>query len=217
MRYVIANWKQNKNFEEVEIWCRQFSESIKHVDLTSVRPVICPPVSYLKRIAEILPDLALGVQDISPFDDGAHTGFVGANQVRQFCRYSIVGHSERGEPRELVMQKVRMCVGSGITPIVCFKSPAEYVKTDGVIYALEDPDNISVGGQYRPKPLSEINDLVKSASKVFGEEAEIIYGGSVNVENAADLASLKDLSGVLVGNASLNPVDFAGIVKIFSI
>lgn len=224
MRYVIANWKQNKTLEDVTLWCNDFFRLAEGQVFANVTPIICPPFSLIELASRLLnldptgsfPTLSIGAQDVSPYADGAHTGFVGVDQLKQFCTYAIVGHSERQETRDLVIQKAHMCLENGIVPVVCFKSTADYRLVDGAIYALEDPDNISTGGIYRPKALADVIKLVNEARGFFGLEAKIIYGGSVNSENAEDLASLEALDGVLVGNASLNPAEFIDIVRKFS-
>jgi triosephosphate isomerase (TIM) len=219
MKYVIANWKQHKTIDEAVSWCEDFVRLTENTDLQSVTPIVCPPAPFLEKMRSVLEahNIYLGVQDVSMFEDGAHTGFVGADQVKQFCKYAIVGHSERQEPRDLVMQKAEQCLANNIVPVVCFKSSGDYKITDGAIYALEDPENISVGGVYRAKDVQEVGSLVDTARKFFGQESIIVYGGSVNGENAQNLASIKNLNGVLVGNASLNPLEFADIVRKFSI
>jgi triosephosphate isomerase len=218
VNYVIANWKQNKTLTETTLWCEAFSQLLKNIDLTGVLPIVCPPAPFLEKMYSLLKsqDVHFGVQDISSYEDGAHTGFVGTTQIRQFCTHAIVGHSERHESRDLVIQKAKQCLSTDIVPIVCFKTFAEYEIVKGAIYALEDPDNISVGGVYRPKNSHEVGELVDTARKFFGQEATIIYGGSVNGENAKELASIHNLDGVLVGNASLNPAVFADILGKFS-
>jgi len=222
MRYVIANWKQNKTFDEAVLWCEDFVRLVGSVDLKDLKsatPVICPPMPFLEKMWSVLEshDIYLGVQDVSPFADGAHTGFVGVNQVKQLCKYAIVGHSERQELCDVVSEKATQCLDADIVPIVCFKSEGEYQIIDGAIYALEDPDNISIGGVYRAKSVQEVENLIDVARKFFGQESNIIYGGSVNGENVQDLASINNLNGVLVGNASLNPAEFADIVRKFSL
>ncbi len=224
-KLVIANWKQNKTLEEALTWCGEFGRLIEgveggtRVNLDAVTVVVCPPAPFVDKVAGALKPLgvAVGVQDVSPFADGAHTGFIGVNQVKKYCNYAIVGHSERQEDRQLVHQKAQLCLGAGITPLVCFKSPDQYKIMDGAIYALEDPQNISQNGVYQAKSLAEVQKLVDEARKFFGDEATLIYGGSVNEENAGELATVLELDGVLVGNASLNPVTFADIVGKFSL
>lgn len=241
MRYIIANWKQNKTLDEALLWCKDFVRLVESIDLTIVTPIICPPAPFLEKmnsmlkadsapfssrdplsaptpriVAESALTVELGVQDISPYADGSHTGFVGINQVKQFCRYALVGHSERHESRDLVMEKVGQCLDANIIPIVCFKSPTDYRSSKGAIYALEDPDNISIGGIYRPKNNQEVESLIDTAKTFFGQKSIVVYGGSVNGENAENLALIKKLDGVLVGNASLNPAEFVDILRKFS-
>ena len=225
MKYVIANWKQNKTLDEAVLWCRDFVRLVESANFKGVIPIICPPAPFLEKMWSILkwdvptsaPAVELGVQDISPFADGAHTGFVGVNQVKEFCKYAVVGHSERQELPDVVLEKVARCLDADIIPIVCFKFSGDYQQHKRAIYALEDPQNISSGGIYRAKSTKEVQNLVDAGRKFFGYESNIIYGGSVNEENAQDLASIKNLNGVLVGNASLNPAEFADIVGKFSV
>lgn len=218
-KFVVANWKQNKTLDEALIWCREFATLVSGINRSKVAVVVCPPAVFVQRVFEALNPLgvAVGVQDVSPFADGAHTGFVGAGQVERFCKYAIVGHSEREEPREVVMEKAKRCAEFNIIPVICFKSADQYQAVDGAIYALEDPSNISVDGVYRAKSTQEVESLVNTAREFFGQKLRIIYGGSVNVGNAQELASVKALNGVLVGNASLSPHEFADIVRKFSL
>ena len=213
-KLVVANWKQNKTLDEAVAWAREFVGLCAGTSGV-VLPVVCPPTPFLPELAGVLrpAGVALGLQDVSPFSDGAHTGYVGVNQVKDMVNYAIVGHSERGEDREVVVQKASTCLQAGITPIVCFKSLDQYKKIEGAVYALEDPENISQGGIYRPKVLTEVEELLVKARTFFGNESKILYGGSVNDQNAEELASIPELDGVLVGNASLNPRTFCAIVN----
>lgn len=51
------------------------------------------------------------------------------------------------------------------------------------------------------------------ANKNSSKSIRVLYGGSVNAENAKDYVTSDFLSGMLVGNASLNPKEFVKIVK----
>jgi len=217
-KLVVANWKQNKTLDEAVAWAKEFV-GLWDGKFGAVLPIVCPPIPFLSELAGILrpAGVALGVQDVSVFSDGTHTGYVGVDQVKGFVDYAIVGHSEREEDREVVVQKASICLEAGITPIVCFKSPGQYKKIEGAVYALEDPENISQSGMYRPKALAEVEELLGKARTFFGTESKLLYGGSVNDQNAEELASISGLDGVLVGNASLNPHTFCAIVNKFSI
>lgn len=224
-KLVIANWKQHKTLEEAVEWCGVFNELLEKLsdgmrnEFNPVTVVICPPAPFLGEMVGLLKSsqAVLGVQDVSPYEDGAHTGSIGISQIKKFSKYAIIGHSERHEDRKLVLQKARLCLDNGVIPIVCFVSSDQYEIINGAIYALEDPQNISQNGVYRAKVSEEIQKLTDEARRFFGEDAILIYGGSVNNENAQELALIKGLNGVLVGNASLNPNTFCDIVGKFSL
>lgn len=218
MKYVVANWKQNKTPEEARRWCEDFRDTLsQNMAGTLAKFIICPSFPMLPVVSEFLTSDNTGSQDVSEYLNGPHTGNVGATQLRDFCRYAIIGHSERAEDRSVVLQKAELCVKSGITPVVCFKSSDEYKVISGVIYVLEDPDNISSNGQYRAKSAAEIKELLSAAREFFGKEAVILYGGSVNEGNSAELSSMEGLNGVLIGNASLDSKIFVQILRDFSL
>lgn len=217
MKYVIGNWKQNMTLDQLSAWTEKFSKFLGQIDRKAVTVVICPPTPLLSKFKDLQSSIDLGAQDVSQYSDGAHTGSVGVNQLKPLCKYSIVGHSERNEARGDVLEKAKRCFEAGIVPIICFKSPSDFAITEGAIYALEDPQTISHEGVYRFKSQSELINFVNHARSFFGKAATLIYGGSVNSENADLISSVKELDGVLVGNASLNPKDFADIVRKFSL
>jgi triosephosphate isomerase len=66
------------------------------------------------------------------------------------------------------------------------------------------------------KMVSDIRGLIKS---LYGEKASesvrILYGGSVTAKTAGDYKKAKNIDGLLIGGASLDHKEFAGIVKVF--
>ena len=58
---------------------------------------------------------------------------------------------------------------------------------------------------------SFVRALVGAASKAAGKSVRVLYGGSVNPENAAELLALPDIDGALVGGASLEVESLAAI------
>lgn len=216
-RYLVANWKQNKNLYEAISWCRDFVNLFSNDWLKYLNIIICPSYVFLHKVYEHLSPLGvfIGAQDISTFKDGSHTGFVGTYQIKDFVSFCLVGHSERNEDTNMVREKVLLCLESGITPIVCFKDESSYFKIKGCLYALEDPRNISHGGVYRPKDTLDVVKIVEDAKEFFGDDQILIYGGSVNIENVRELANIKDLGGLLVGQASLSAKSFCLLAESF--
>lgn len=218
MRYIIANWKMNLNLADVTAWFEGFKQSLPLIP-EDKEIIIAASTPYLGLLSILTKtkNLKLSAQDVSSLETGAHTGEVGAFQLKDFCAYSIVGHSERGESIEVSIKKRDLCLANGITPIFCFSdiSDIEKVYTTGVILAWEDPANISKDGEYKTKPKKEIQSGVDKIRQKIPVNAVLIYGGSVNRQNVADLADLKGLNGILPGNASKDPAHFAELVLKF--
>jgi len=133
------------------------------------------------------------------------------------CKYAIVGHSERKETPEVVIKKIDACLANRITPIVCFvdSGKIEMYKRPGAMYAWEDPANISKNGVYKEKSTKDIVEGVKKIRAILKNKEPLLYGGSVNGQNIPDLVNIEKLDGVLVGNASLDPKHFSGIVAAY--
>ncbi len=214
MKYIVANWKMNMNLESVVSWVAAFDPSFVTPE---IQVVVAPSLIHLLPVADALKKtpVLLASQDISLEEKGNHTGETGAFQTREICKFSIVGHSERNEDPKKVLQKIDVCLSNGITPIVCFVEPEALstYKRPGLIYAWEDPNNISQGGVYREKSQEEIIDGVKKIRMILNGNEPLLYGGSVNKQNIGALSAISELDGVLVGNASLDPKHFTEIIR----
>ena len=101
MKYFVANWKMNMNLSDVDSWVRSWRE--KKVD-SDVEIIVAPTDIYLFLLSS-LPEIKIASQNVSSFDKGAHTGYTGTFQLKDICKYVIIGHSERGESYETVMPK----------------------------------------------------------------------------------------------------------------
>ena len=215
MKYIIANWKMNLTLETLTKWVKGITD-IKKVLKDNKKVILAPSHIHISLIHELTNETEIDLcgQDVSPEKQGAHTGDTGALQIKEFCEYCIVGHSERNEPEELVIQKRDLCLENGIIPIICFVDPelvTKYYK-EGVILAWEDPKNISKDGKYNEKDPSEIISGVQNIRSALPEKAILIYGGSVNKENIEDISKINEIDGVLVGHASLDPEHFIYII-----
>ncbi len=224
MKYIIANWKMKMSLSDIKKWYSEFKKFDLSPYSTKTTIILAPTFVHIPIVSEIFngPDQQTKVyvasQDCAEFEQGAYTGYVGAFQIKDFCKYAIVGHSERKEQMKTVMKKRDICLQNNLTPIVCFTEPELVIKyhTPNSLLVWEDPDNISRNGQYRPKGPKEIYEQSKKIKETLPSGSCLIYGGSVNRQNVDDLAKIYELDGVLVGNASLDPSHFFDIVQRFS-
>lgn len=227
MKYVIANWKMNMDFNKINTWIKPLEDKI--TSIPSDTTIIISPsfihISLVKMITEKYKNIKIAAQDISLYDMGAHTGSIGVQQIKDFCDFCILGHSELKESKEITFKKVEKCLLNKVVPILCVPNPLEQTEKYSMIEILnslpeqvlvvwEDPTNISKDGVYNEKPITEIeNKIIEISRKI--KNKKIIYGGSVNEKNSQELAKIEQLSGVLIGNASLNIDSFFQIIGDF--
>ena len=200
---------------------------------------IAPPISHLTELKNLFKFGFLGAQDISRFNDGAKTGDISADMViDKGCTFSILGHSERrefyNETNSLVLEKLRICLEKNITPVVCIgESLKDYnagktlevldVQLKEIFTSISTKKTVVIAyepvwaiGSGKTPTADEVNnihqhikDIVQSIAEI--EAINVIYGGSVNSESAKNLAKVDGIDGFLVGNASLDPKEFANI------
>jgi triosephosphate isomerase (TIM) len=125
-----GNWKMNINHQEAVVLVQKLAWTLqdKRHDYSAVEVAVLPPYTDLRSVQTLVDGdrlhIRYGAQDVSPHDNGAHTGDISAAMLAKLgCRYVVVGHSERrqdhGETDELVNAKAHKAVEAQVTPIVC--------------------------------------------------------------------------------------------------
>ncbi len=218
MKYLIANWKQNKNKDEVSPWVEDYLKDIEGLLTDDIKIIICPPFSLVYEAALYLSgnsngNIELGVQNISEFDSGAHTGEVGFDQLPDTVNWVIIGHSERrkaGESIDSVNKKIEVVIKKGKNPIVCFSNLDEYMQINNdfkdQIYLAYEP--LSAIGTGNPESLENIRKVYDNVLS-----SKFIYGGSVDDTTVETYVNESFIKGFLVGGASLDPHIFANLTK----
>lgn len=228
----MANWKANKNMAELQQWWGIFSSH--QFRPGDVQVVICPAFAHLSTLKNLIDNskfpfpLTLGAQDLSPFPGGAYTGEVTGRMLNQLVTHVIVGHSERqrwfGETPQRVAMKVKEAVENNIIPIVSVDRDnyrGQLTQFDDqtlakIILMYEPPEAISqqVGpiGRGKAADTSDVEEMVEKIRQI-SPESPIVYGGSVKSDNAASFFSISEVSGVVVGSASLDANEFIRIIE----
>jgi len=184
----------------------------------------------------------LGAQDVSQHEVGAFTGEISGAMLVEFgVRYCIVGHSERRqyqfETDALVAAKAQRALACGITPIVCVgetlaereagkteevvkRQLAAVIHANGhciseIVVAYEPVWAIGTGKTASVEQAQQVHAVLRAQLKAASPQADrihILYGGSMNAANAAQLLAQPDIDGGLVGGASLKASDFLSII-----
>lgn len=215
---IIANFKSNKTSKEVNKWISQVDTR----PAAKLNRVLLAP-AFTSFPTDIPSNLELAGQDVSPFPPGAYTGAVNAKQLESLgVTLCLVGHSERRryfhETDQEVANKIDNLLEAGITPVVCLDD--QYINSqlsllsdeirNNCLFAFEPAQDI--GGK-----VAAPNDLIQGVfsriQAIIGTDKNIIYGGSVNVNNVSELVKLKNLSGFIVSTASLNANSFIELLK----
>lgn len=185
----------------------------------------------------------LGGQDCSPKASGAFTGDVSAAMLKDAgANLVILGHSERraghGETDAIVAAKVEAALAEGLEPIICVgetldqrdAGEAEAVVSAQIAGSLPDAlrgkafavayEPVWAIGTGRTPTLEQIEAVHRAVRAAMverlgeaGKAAPILYGGSVNPGNAAEILKVAEVGGALVGGASLKAADFIQIVR----
>jgi len=186
--------------------------------------------------------LLIGGQDCHPKPSGAHTGDISAEMLRDAGASAvIVGHSERrtdhGETDALVHAKAEAARRAGLTAIVCIgetekeRDAGEALTVvsrqlagsapDGeprdIVIAYEPVWAIGTGRTPSEADIAAVHAHIRGRLRErFGDgggTVRILYGGSMQPDNAAAILALPEVNGGLVGGASLKAADFLAIVR----
>lgn len=210
-------------------------------DYPQVEVALCLPAILIDRAVRAVPGFAIGGQDVHAASKGAHTGCTSAEMlVDAGAVLTIVGHSERRDAQREsdgeVRAKAQAALACGLNVILCVGEILEVreqgaaietvlAQLDGSLpdWADDDPalaiayEPIWAIGTGKVPTGSEIGEMHAAIRRRLDERydsklARILYGGSVNGSNAAEIFAVPDVDGGLVGGASLKAADFLPII-----
>lgn len=205
--------------------------------------IIFPPFVHIPSViaATANSNISIGAQDCSQYPEGAYTGEISVEMLLdQGCKYVLVGHSERraviGEGNQMVAEKFKAAQAGGLIPILCVgeslqqRQQGETVEVVAeqiaavidlvgladvcrAVIAYEPVWAIGTGETASPQQAQEVHSAIRGQLGEAGSSTTLLYGGSVNANNAAELFAQPDINGGLVGGASLKADEFLNIAK----
>lgn len=216
---VIANFKANKNWEEIESWLEIVGPQTSSFSGTII---VCPSAPFLAAAYQKLKAnsegsaswrIKLGSQDLSKFEQGAYTGEVAASQISDVVNYAIIGHSERRqnftEDEKVLAQKVQNVASANIEPIFCVQSADTPVPENVKIVAYEPVFAIGTGNPDTPGNAQAIGKKLKARGNYT-----VLYGGSVSDANIKSFLKEGIIDGALIATNCLDPQRFIKILEV---
>ena len=239
-KYIVGNWKMNGLQAQLSDITDIATLAIVHPD---VDVAIAPPVTLLSEAAQSNRQLQIGAQDCHAKENGAHTGCISAKMLKDAgASFVILGHSERradcGENDIIVKSKAEAAHRSDLPVIICIgETEAERdagravdvvcnqlagslpdgAESSWVTIAYEPVWAIGTGRVPSAADVGEIHLAIRTKlNETIGENSDsirILYGGSMNGENAAELLAVNNVDGGLIGGASLTGEKFGPIIE----
>jgi len=189
--------------------------------------VFPPSCAFLNRNLRFLQ----GAQNFYPCQNGAFTGEIGLEQLNEFgINCVLIGHSERrqilGESEEFLRAKFEFAKGQNFKIVYCIGESLETRESgktleflgaqlknidlnyENLIIAYEPIWAIGTGKSASKAEISEILEFISRKTS-----APLLYGGSVNLGNIAEIYGINSCGGVLVGGASLDAQNFINLIK----
>jgi len=239
-KYLIAgNWKMYKNRDESREFICELARSFDLVPGLTV--AVFPPFVGLAGLRDLDAKIKIGAQNMFYEEKGAFTGEISPSMLQGLVDYVLVGHSERREIFKEsdadVNNKVKAALRFDLSPVLCvgetlqerqagmtedkLKNQLEKAlqdvkkdEMDRIIIAYEPIWAIGTGLNASPAQAQEMHHFIKGVWQEMGggQDLTILYGGSVKPENGRELLAQDDISGVLVGGASLKVEQFSAII-----
>ena len=201
--------------------------------------IYCPPNTLIRPLSKRLKKtkIEVGAQNCHENENyGAFTGHVNSKMLNDVgAKYVILGHSENrqsGETDKLINLKIKSSIKSGLKIIFCIGETLKEKKdkkTNQVLAkqinnglkSIQNKSEIivayepvwSIGTGLIPKTEDLLKSVLYIKSKFGKKSPKILYGGSVNNNNIAQLKDINSIDGFLVGGASQNVKKFIDIIK----
>lgn len=235
--WVGTSWKMHKTLAQARTYAVQLAES-DHQQWDAVQIFVLPPVTALRTVVEALgptSPVMVGAQNAHWCDEGPWTGEVSVPQVADTgARLVEIGHAERrahfGETDHTVNLKVHAALRHGIRPLVCVGEPEsakgagasvdyvcrqahaalEGIGADAEVLVAYEPV-WAIGEGARAARAEDIAPVCRALADEVGQ-CQLLYGGSVGLDNAVDLLGVDGVDGLFIGRAAWDVRDFAAII-----
>ncbi|NLH80136.1 MAG: triose-phosphate isomerase [Phyllobacteriaceae bacterium] len=241
--WIGTGWKMNKTIAEtLDYLARLATVDLPNDVRVFVVPPFTA-LAAAKRAAAATPVL-VGAQNMHWEEAGARTGEISARMLTEIGVDLVeIGHSERradcGETDATVAAKVRAAIAAGLRPLVCVgddraeleagASAEAVVRQAKLAFAGLTPAELdggllayepiwAIGENGRPATTDHVAEVHSALRRMLDarglDGVALLYGGSVDADNAGPLAALDDVDGLFVGRAAWTPEGLAAVVHV---
>jgi triosephosphate isomerase len=240
---IAGNWKMNTTIHEATALVKDMKDGLERVtgvEKVLCPPFIS--LFAVKELVQGT-SIKVGAQNMHFEEKGAFTGEVSPLMLSGICDYVILGHSERrqyfGESDDIVNSKMKSALAAGLIPIMCVGERLEENETGktvdvvtrqvkGGLADIDSPQGIVIAyepvwaiGTGKAATSEEANATIGVIREVVAgiydtsvaDGVRILYGGSMNAANVAELLQKPEIDGGLVGGASLKAAEFVSMVE----
>ncbi|MFW0153536.1 triose-phosphate isomerase [Mycobacterium sp. smrl_JER01] len=242
--WIGTSWKMNKGLAEARRYVRGLSDHVSRHGAPGVQPFIIPSFTALAAARDELgtdSTVLLGAQNAHWEDEGAWTGEVSVAQAKDAGAQLVeIGHSERrehfGETVETTRLKVAAVLAHGLVPLLCIGESAEVKRAGnsspfildqaaGALDGLTAPELSrvliayepiwAIGESGRPATVEELRQPFADLDREYGGRTRgLVYGGSVNHDNAGDLLGIDGVTGLFIGRAAWQLPGYLSLLEI---
>lgn len=217
------------------------NKPVQHTDVVLLPPFVdirsVMSVVHSEHIA-----IGVGAQHVNANENGAHTGEVSTSMLQRLgVEWVLVGHSERRTMYDMddsvVNATLRTVLRAGLKAVLCVGEDSthreeekhEIFVRDQLTSALSGLDSkyredltvayepvwaIGTGATASPTQIHAMMTLIRNGLEELEiANSRVLYGGSVNSQNASQLMSEAKVDGFLVGGASLKSEELVAIIE----
>jgi triosephosphate isomerase len=235
---IAANWKMHFSPKDTQDFFNFWSDLLKQNKSTERETVFFVPASNWSEASKT--QVTWGIQNFFPEDQGAFTGENSPVVAKEMgATWALIGHSERRnlfkEDNVLINKKVLKALQIGLKPMLCVGESLQQRQSGEIEIVLQEQikqgllnvtPNLSLHIAYEPvwaigtgltANTQDIFNTHRTIQQIledlgFSKKTPILYGGSVKPENSHEILNIDNVSGLLVGGASLKPDSFFKIL-----
>ncbi len=240
-QWIYGNWKMVQGLTGLENFFSEFQWQARAALDIKIFPSFLHLERAFSKV-EQASGIGIGAQDCSTAEEGAFTGEVSARSLKELQVVSVlVGHSERRkrvpESPQSLEAKVHRAKDAGLGIVFCIGESEgdrisgrtldilgeqlKVIETSLGACLLED-ENFKHCVAYEPVwaigtgKVATADDIAEAHAFIrrrVGAKIPLLYGGSVNSKNSAEILRVPEVNGVLVGGASLKAQEFLAIAE----